>query len=119
VELDVTKPEQASGFALLAAVSMNPAFQFILNNVLGLIAQLVYVSHLCVLDLNYSLNLQAFFKSIFPILIFDVVPADDIFEYSLSLSEVEEDDHGMNDKFKEIGYESIMIFGNLGSLLIF
>jgi hypothetical protein len=83
---------------------------------LGLISELVYVSHMVVLELNYSVNLQVFFGSIFPLLIFDVLPSDDIFEVIFNLSEVP--DEPRSEKFDEIGYGSMLIYGNLGSLLI-
>jgi hypothetical protein len=83
---------------------------------LGLISELIYVSHMVVLELNYSANLQVFFGSIFPLLIFDILPSDDIFEAMFTLSEVP--DKPRSDKFDEVGYGSMLIYGNLGSLLI-
>ena len=70
-----------------------------------------------VLDLGYSPNLLAYFSSIFPILTFDILPSDDIYESMFKISETS--DEPMTDMFDEVGYGSKLVFGNLGSLLIF
>jgi hypothetical protein len=90
---------------------------FLLNGLLGLVGELTIVSHFVVLDLHYSVNLQTFFGSIFPLLIFDVLPTDDWYETIFTLSKVV--DEPKSTKFEEVGYGSMLIYGNLGSLLIF
>jgi hypothetical protein len=72
-------------------MSLMPGFQFLLSQILALVAQLAYVSHLVAIKLHFSLNLQEFFQSIFPILIYDVLPSDDIFEYIFSLYGIDDD----------------------------
>ena len=84
---------------------------------MGLIVELTYVSHMTVLEVDYSPKLMAFFKSIFPVLTFDAFPSDDIFEWMFGLSVI--DDEPLSEKFEEIGYGTKMVFSNLGSLLIF
>jgi hypothetical protein len=46
-----------------------------------------------------------------------MMPSDDIFEEMFTISEV--NDEPKSDKFDEIGYGSMLVYGNLGSLLIF
>jgi hypothetical protein len=47
----------AAVYIILAVLSLNPAFNVIMSQILALIGELVYVSHMVVLELNYSLNL--------------------------------------------------------------
>jgi hypothetical protein len=115
VNLGITDSGKATGTVLLAVLSLNPAFMFLLNQLLGLVAELTVVSHFVVLDLNYSINLQDFFRQIFPLLIFDFLPTDDWYQKYSTLSEV--DDKPKSTKFEEVGYGSMLIYGNLGSLL--
>jgi hypothetical protein len=52
-----------------------------------------------------------------PIWTFDILPSDDIFEAIFNISEI--DDDALTEKFDEVGYGSRLVYGNLGSLLIF
>jgi len=63
-------------FVLIAFLTLNPFFMYLLNKILGLVSELTLLSHFVLLDLNYSPNLQVFFKSIFPLLIFNALPTD-------------------------------------------
>jgi hypothetical protein len=55
-------------------------------------AELVFISLMVSLNnLHYSLNLQVFLGSIFPILTFDIIPADDIFDYMFKVSTFRDD----------------------------
>jgi hypothetical protein len=80
-------------------------------------AELAYLSHLIAINLNYSLNLQQFFASLMPIWTFDILPSDDIFEVIFGISSI--DDDALTEKFDEVGYGSKLVYGNLGSLLIY
>jgi len=76
IKIEVTQTQMQGAFALVAFLSLNPFVMFLLNKILGLVSELILVSHFVVLDLNYSPNLLVFFKSIFPLLIFDALPTD-------------------------------------------
>ena len=102
---------------MLVAFSSHPALLYVVNYLLALASELVFVSHMVLINLNYSPNLLAFFSTLFPLLTFDVLPSDDIFEWAFNLSEVE--DKPMTEMFDQSGYGSELIYGNLGSLLIF
>lgn len=69
------------------------------------------------MDLNYSLNLQEFFGHLFPLITFDILPSDRLYEYVFGLSEI--DDSPISEEFDLVGYESRLIYGNLGSLGLF
>jgi hypothetical protein len=55
---------------------------------------------------------------LFPLLTFDILPSDEIYDEMFDLSSIE-DDEPLTEKFDEVGYGSQMIYGNLGSLMIF
>ena len=58
-----------------------------------------------------------FFASLFPISTFDILPTDEWFEYIFDLSEI--DDEPKSLQFELVGYESGMVYNNMGSLLIY
>ncbi len=72
---------------------------------------------MCVLRLHYSENLLNFFGVFFPIVNFDFLPSDQIYEYIFRISE--QDDKAKTDNFEMIGYGSSLVFGNLGSLPLY
>ena len=76
LKIEVTKTQMQGAFALVAFLTLNPFVMYLLNKILGLVSELTLVSHFVVLDLHYSTNLQVFFKSMFPLLIFDALPTD-------------------------------------------
>ena len=76
LKIEVTKTQMQGAFALVAFLTLNPFVMYLLNKILGLVSELTLVSHFVVLDLHYSPNLQVFFKSMFPLLIFDALPTD-------------------------------------------
>ena len=76
LKIEVTKTQMQGAFALVAFLTLNPFVMYLVNKILGLVSELTLVSHFVVLDLHYSPNLQVFFNSIFPLLIFDALPTD-------------------------------------------
>lgn len=102
ISLDLDEGTMTTVVSSLAILSLNPAFMLLLNHLLSIVAELTIVSHFVVLDLHYSTNLQQFFKQIFPLLIFDILPTDNWYESWFSLSEIEDDPK--SSKFEEVGY---------------
>jgi len=80
----------------MAIFAANPAVMFLASRVLGIIKQLNYVSHMCVLQLHYSGELLAW-----------------VFQIDST------QDSAKSYGFQQVGYTSTMIFLNLGSLLIY
>jgi hypothetical protein len=75
------------------------------------------ITHFCLLDLDYPLNLLKFFGDLFPIIAFDILP-EGWYEKMFNLSELE--DESISDQFEIVGYENTsLVYGNLGSLLIY
>ena len=78
---------------------------------------LAYVIHMVTIQLHYSLSLQEFFANLFPLITFDMLPAEIWYEYIFNLSQYE--DEPKSDNFDLVGYGSTIVFNNCGSLLIF
>lgn len=68
-----------------------------------------------ILALPYPVNTQKFFGALFPLITFDLFPADSwIYEPYLGFAEVEPD--SVNTQFNELGYENILLLMNMGSM---
>lgn len=101
----------------MAIFAANPAVMFLASRVLGIIKQLNYVSHMCVLQLHYSGELLAWFNLLFPLLRFDFLPVEWIYSEVFQIDSTQ--DSAKSYGFQQVGYTSTMIFLNLGSLLIY
>jgi hypothetical protein len=56
------KYEMAIPFSILGLLSLHPAFMLLINQLLGIVGSLVYVSHMLMIKLRYEINLQVFFE---------------------------------------------------------
>ena len=75
----------------------------IANVLLGQIRSFTYIVHLFLLVLPYPVNTQKFFAALFPMVAFDVFPADDwIFGPLLGFDLVES--QVINETFDDLGY---------------
>jgi hypothetical protein len=61
VDVSTSTYERAATYAVLGLFSYHPAFMLLINQLLGVVGSLVYVSHMLMIKLNYSINLQEFF----------------------------------------------------------
>ena len=73
--------EDSSKFtAVIVAVAsllvLNPILAYFINKLLGMISTLGFITHFCLLNLNYPLNLLNFFAQLFPLIAFDFLPTE-------------------------------------------
>jgi len=103
------------GFASLLA--LNPIIIYFINKLLGMISALGFITHFCLLNLDYPLNLLNFFAQLFPLIAFDFLPT----EWYTSIFALEGlEDEPLTDQFDTVGYgNKSLLYDNLGSLLIF
>ena len=87
---------------MIAVVSSNPAGQYILNSMLGLIASVGLIAHYVLIDLNYPANLRDFFSQIFPLISFDLVPTDELYSFVFETDLYE--DGPISEQFYLLGY---------------
>jgi hypothetical protein len=69
-------------------------------------------------QLNYPVEMMNFFGLLFPLITFDVFPVSDAYERWYHFSEITTD-HALNDQFSTVGYGSIFLISNIGSLFLF
>jgi hypothetical protein len=82
-----------------------------------MVEALLFVRHMMLLDLNYSYNLQKFFSELSVYLTFDLLPTKEWYAVIFQLQDIE--DSPKSEKFEVVGYSSSLVYGNLGSLIIF
>jgi hypothetical protein len=65
--------------------------------------------------LDYPVELMIFFNLFFPLITFDVFPVADTYEKWFHFSEITTD-HPLTDQYNIVGYGSLLVIPNLGSL---
>jgi hypothetical protein len=50
-----------------------------------------------IIDLNYPRKVQDFFAGLFPLIVFDVVPTDDLYQYIFHFEEIEPEESTLSD----------------------
>ncbi len=103
---------------VLTIFSVSPPVAFILNQLLGIVTSLNIILHFLCIGLDYPLRMQLFFGGLFPLITFDAMPTDDLYNLLFSTKSFE-DDEPLSEQFDIIGYSSRLVYDNLGSLLIF
>jgi len=69
------------------------------------------------ITLNYPVEMLEFFAMIFPLITFDVIPTDKLYDKIFKLSQIN-DDYPLTDQFSIVGYSSLFIVNNIGSLYL-
>ena len=70
------------------------------------------------MSLDYPLRMQLFFGGLFPLITFDAMPTDDLYNLLFNTKSFE-DDEPLTEQFGIIGYSSRLVYDNMGSLLVF
>ena len=108
----------AVGFIKTASVFvlvLNFFAQGLLNNILSSIISISIIFHMFLVTLDYPVEMMDFFGIIFPLISFDAIPVDALFERMFKFSEVTTD-AALSDQFDSAGYSSYFIVQNIGSL---
>jgi hypothetical protein len=69
------------------------------------------------IPLNYPANLQDFFLKIFPLITFDIIPTDKL--YDIIFKPYNFNDSALHENFDVVGYNNKLVINNMGSLFIF
>ena len=85
-----------------------------MNNLLGQVRSLNFITHFMIMQLNYAAAVSVFYSSLFEFITFDVVPTDEIYG---NIFEFESDPY--SDEADDIGYGSRIFIENTGSLLVY
>ena len=75
-----------------------------MNLILGAISTLTPITHYVLIDLHYPANLMEFFRTIFPLVSFDLLDTEDFYEFIFRPSEFE--DGSRSELYEWVGYEN-------------
>ena len=89
----------------------------LLNSILSTVESLGVMFHMFLVTLNYPVELLNFFGFLFPLITFDALPVEGLYEKMFRFSNIT-DDHALTDQFQISGYSSIFIVSNIGSLFL-
>lgn len=73
--------------------------------------------HMFMVTFNYPIELMNFFNLLFPLVTFDVLPVGSFYEKWFHFSEITTD-HPLTDQYNIVGYGSIFVINNAGSLFL-
>ena len=78
-----------------------------------MIRALTLMAHMMLIDMWYPKNIQTFFKEIFTLLAFDVIPTELIYPTLFGFTDIP-----FADQFESIGYQSQNVITNVGSIFL-
>jgi len=73
---------------LIALIVSNPATLFILNKIIASVSILTLIAHLLLIKLNLPINLYDFGGQLFPLVNYDLLPTETVYEYIFGLSAI-------------------------------
>ncbi len=110
---------QKAAQVLLYTVATSVVFSYwlsaLLNYLLSQLASLSIIMHMFLINLNYPVQMMKFFGTIFPLIVFDIIPVTVPNEHIFHFEEITTD-YGLSDQFSISGYQSIFSVKNIGSL---
>jgi hypothetical protein len=74
--------------SVLSLLSFNPAVSFTINQLLGIVSSLGIIIHFVIIDLAYPLRMQIFFADLFPLITFDIIPTDVLYDMLFGTSTI-------------------------------
>ena len=111
------KIKQGGTYVALGTAVGNFLFNSFLNALLSIISSLGIAMHICLVTLNYPVELMNFFCLLFPLVTFDIFPVSSVYEKWFHFAEIPTD-HPLNYQFNTFGYGSTFLIENVGSLFL-
>jgi hypothetical protein len=96
---------------------MNYFLKGLFGTLLQSVASLGIMFHMFLVTLNYPVEMMDFFGFMFPLITFDALPVESLYEKMFKFSEITTD-HTLTDQFDSFGYSSLFIVNNIGSLFL-
>jgi len=88
-----------------------------LNKVLSSIVSLSVIFHMFLVTLNYPVEMMDFFALLFPLITFDAIPVNEMYERMFHFNNITTD-YALTDQFDNSGYSSIFVVKNIGSIFL-
>lgn len=118
VLINVIAMKTTSRVAVNAGFVISFFFSFLLNQILSFVENLCVIIHMFIFNMSYPVNLQKFMAGLFPLIIFDAVPTDDLYDYMMSMSDYDDSPMRDSEQFESVGYEASLTVTNMGSMFI-
>lgn len=90
-------------------------FTFGISNLLASIKKMQIIVHMVLVNVSIPANAALFYAHFLEIVNFDILPTDGLYEYLFDLKEGD----AISVNFEMLGYETIYMIKNLGSVFIF
>ena len=100
--------------SIVIMVILRQFMSYGMNNLLGQVRSLNFITHFMIMQLNYAAAVSVFYGSLFEFITFDIVPTDDIYGEIFDF-----DSDPYSEEADNIGYGSRLFTENTGSLLVY
>ena len=107
--------ETSTKVVFISSFILSYFYKLILNQLLGVIANLQIITHMFLISLEYPANVQEYFGGLFPLVTFDMISMELILEF-LNVDYDHVEMVALSTQFENVGYETTFIILNLGSL---
>ena len=67
--------------------------------------------------LNYPAQMTNFFSLLFPLIVYDAIPTDSLYDMIFDFKSIETD-WALRNQFEDVGYGSVFIVNNIGSMYL-
>jgi hypothetical protein len=84
---------------------------------LSIVTTLAIILHMFLVTLNYPVQMMNFFGMLFPLITFDAIPTTKLYEKMFNFAEISTD-QPLTDQFNTVGYSSIFLVNNVGSVYL-
>jgi hypothetical protein len=109
--------ETAATYTLLGSLVLAFVLNGLANQILSCVLNVSLILHMFLVKLNYPAQMTNFFSLLFPMITFDLIPTSWLYEMIFKFEEIETD-YALSDQFETIGYGSIFIVNNIGSMYL-
>ena len=103
--------------AVVFVLVMNFFLKGLLGTLLQSVSSLGIIFHMFLVTLNFPVEMMNFFGLMFPLITFDALPVESLYEKIFHFSNITTD-QALTTQFDSFGYSSIFIVSNIGSLFI-
>lgn len=98
---------------LISILILSCCLVYFINKLLSLVENIIIILHYFILSLNYPANVQDFFAFLFPLVIFDAIPVEGVYQDLFDFENIE--DAPISEQFEGVGYGNTLIVQNMGS----
>ena len=102
---------------LVSSFVLNMILKLVLNQLLSSVVTIGLILHMFLVNVTYPLQLIEFMSILFELVTLDCIPTEKLYERIFQTQKVKEDGP-LTDQFDLVGYSSVLIVKNIGSMFI-